>query len=570
MLKRSCRFKVLSMMLILIFSASAHGAIGRTPVYARNGMVVCQSLIAAEVGRDILQKGGNAIDAAVATAFAMAVTWPSAGNIGGGGFIVYHGNDGETVAFDFREKAPLAASPDMYLDGEGKIRNNSNHSGLLAAGVPGTVAGLFNAHQKLGSLPWEDLVEPAIRLARDGFPMTWELHRQSRRFLADHFDAYPATKAKMLKNGETPYEPGELWQQTDLAATLKRIQQRGPDGFYRGETAEKLAKFMKQNGGIITEEDLVRYEPVIRKPVHGTYRGFDVYSMCPPSSGGTILIEMLNILEGFELETMGHNSAQYLHILTEVMRRGFADRAEHLGDPDFNPDLPLDHLLSKEYARILRESIDLEKPSLSDSSRFNRLFDGRETTHMSIVDKDRNAVALTYTLEFGYGTGIVVEGLGFFLNNEMGDFNPVPGRTDSRGLIGTPPNQIAPEKRMLSSMTPTILAQDGKPVFVIGSPGGRTIINTVLQVILNLVDHKMNAARAVEAGRIHHSWLPDVTFFEKWLFSKDTIHLYEMMGHDVEFRSSQGSANGIFVNRSSGILNGAPDPRSADAGAAGY
>ena len=367
----------------------------------------------------------------------------------------------------------------------------------------------------LGHLPWEDVIAPAIRLARDGFPFTWELHRQSKRFPDDRYEAYPATKAKMLKDGETPREPGEIWRQPDLAAVLERIQKKGPAGFYRGETAKQLVRFMNENGGIITEEDLSRYAPVIRQPVRGTYRGYDVISMCPPSSGGTILIEMLNILEGFDLRSMGHNSAAYLHILTEAMRRGFADRAEHLGDPDFNPDLPVERLMSKTYASTLRESIDLEKASPSDSSNFNRLFDGTETTHMSIVDKDRNAVALTYTLEYGYGTGIVVEGLGFFLNNEMGDFNPIPGVTNREGLIGTPPNQIAPGKRMLSSMTPTILAKDGKPVFVIGSPGGRTIISTVLQVILNLVDHRMSAARAVEAGRIHHQWLLAVTSFER-------------------------------------------------------
>ena len=565
-----CKTRTLCVITILFSLSSLHAASGRTPVYGRNGMVVCQSVIAAEVGRDILKQGGNAVDAAVATAFAMAVTWPTAGNIGGGGFIVYHGSGGETLAFDFREKAPLAATPDMYLGQDGLIRNNSNHAGLLATGVPGTVAGLFEAHQMLGHLPWEDVIAPAIRLARDGFPFTWELHRQSKRFLDDRYEAYPATKAKMLKDGETPREPGEIWRQPDLAAVLERIQKKGPAGFYRGETAKQLVRFMNENGGIITEEDLSRYAPVIRQPVRGTYRGYDVISMCPPSSGGTILIEMLNILEGFDLRSMGHNSAAYLHILTEAMRRGFADRAEHLGDPDFNPDLPVERLMSKTYASTLRESIDLEKASPSDSSNFNRLFDGTETTHMSIVDKDRNAVALTYTLEYGYGTGIVVEGLGFFLNNEMGDFNPIPGVTNREGLIGTPPNQIAPGKRMLSSMTPTILAKDGKPVFVIGSPGGRTIISTVLQVILNLVDHRMSAARAVEAGRIHHQWLPDMTSFERGLFSIDTLRLYEAFGHRIRFRSSQGSANGIFIDQGTGILHGAPDPRSADGGAAGY
>lgn len=542
---------------------------GRIPERARNGMVVSASRYASQVGVDILRKGGNAVDAAVATAFALAVTWPSAGNIGGGGFLVYHGADGFVTAFDFREKAPLAATETMFLDEDGKIRNRSNHEGLLAVGVPGTVAGLALAHQRLGKLPWKELVQPAIDLARKGFPVTWALHDAMIR-LQPWFEKYPSTARVFLKHGREPYQPGELWKQPDLAETLKRIQKYGKDGFYRGKTARLIAEFMRRHGGLITEEDLARYEAKERRPVHGTYRGYDVYAMCPPSSGGVALVEMLNILEGFNLSEMGHNSALYMHLLTEAMRRAFADRARYLGDPDFNPDMPIEKLISKAYARTLRRSIDLFRASKSDPTKFNDLYESTETTHLSVVDAEGNAVSLTYTLEQGYGSKIVVEGAGFLLNNEMGDFNPIPGLTDTTGLIGTPPNLIAPEKRMLSSMTPTIVAKDGKPVLVIGSPGGRTIINTVLQVILNVIDHGMNIGEAIEAGRIHHQWLPDVTFIERGATTLDSRRLYEMMGHRVRIRRMQGRAMGIYIDHSRGILYGAADTRSPDGAAIGY
>ncbi len=542
---------------------------GRIPERARNGMVVSASRYASQVGVDILRKGGNAVDAAVATAFALAVTWPSAGNIGGGGFLVYHGADGFVTAFDFREKAPLSATETMFLDEDGKIRNRSNHEGLLAVGVPGTVAGLALAHQRLGRLPWKELVQPAIDLARKGFPVTWALHDAMIR-LQPWFEKYPSTARVFLKHGREPYQPGELWKQPDLAETLKRIQKYGKDGFYRGKTARLIAEFMRRHGGLITEEDLARYEAKERRPVHGTYRGYDVYAMCPPSSGGVALVEMLNILEGFNLSEMGHNSALYMHLLTEAMRRAFADRARYLGDPDFNPDMPIEKLISKAYARTLRRSIDLFRASKSDPTKFNDLYESTETTHLSVVDAEGNAVSLTYTLEQGYGSKIVVEGAGFLLNNEMGDFNPIPGLTDTTGLIGTPPNLIAPEKRMLSSMTPTIVTRDGKPVLVIGSPGGRTIINTVLQVILNVIDHGMNIGEAIEAGRIHHQWLPDVTFIERGATTLDSRRLYEMMGHRVRIRRMQGRAMGIYIDHTRGILYGAADTRSPDGAAIGY
>lgn len=545
---------------------------GRTPVPAENGMVVSCHFLASEAGKRILEKGGNAIDAAVATAFSLAVTLPSAGNIGGGGFLVFHGQNGYTTSFNFREKAPLAASEKMFLNDAGEIINNTNHSGPLSVGVPGTVAGLYLAHQKLGRLPWAELLVPAIDLAENGFPST----RAMQGFLnwaQQNKDDYPSTAKVFLKNGESLYKPGEIWRQPDLAKTLRLIQKKGADGFYKGETAQLIEDYMKSTGGLITKKDLVFYKAEELVPIHGTYRSYDIYSMAPPSSGGVALVEMLNILEGFNLKEMGQNSAMYLHVLTEAMRRVYADRALYLGDPDFNPSMPISKLISKSYADELRSSIDLFKASVSDSSKFSSAYlppESPETTHLSVVDNEGNAVSLTFTLEGSYGCRMVVDRAGFLLNNEMGDFNPIPGRTSSTGLIGSPPNVVAPGKRMLSSMTPTIVAKGGKAIIVIGSPGGRTIINTVLQVILNILDNNMNIGEAIEAPRIHHQWLPDISYFEQWGISPDTKRLYEMMGHKVIQQSSQGLAMGIYINHNKGFLSGAADSRSFDGKAIGY
>jgi len=569
--------KTLSLLVLFLFVSFANTQVlaqsGRTPAPARQGMVVSSHYLGSQAGRRVLAEGGNAVDAAVATAFALAVTLPSAGNIGGGGFLVYHGSDGEVTSFNFREKAPLAATEAMFLDASGEIADNSNHDGPLSVGVPGTVAGLWLAHQRLGSKPWPELLQPAIDLAENGFPSTWAMQRFLRFLQVREEPMYAAAKQAFLKDGAELYEPGELWKQPDLAATLRRIQQHGADGFYKGETARLIARFMAKHGGLITEADLAAYDAVEQAPIHGTYRDYDVYAMAPPSSGGVALTEMLNILEGYDLAKIGHNSALYLHLLTEAMRRAYADRALHLGDPAFNPAMPIGRLTSKEYADELRPTIDLFKASPSDSSLFNQAylaFESEETTHFSVVDASGNAVSLTYTLEYGYGSRLVVEGAGFLLNNEMGDFNPIPGRTTTTGLIGTEPNLVAPEKRMLSSMTPTIIARDGRPVLAIGSPGGRTIINTVLQVVLNVLDHGMNIGQAIEAPRIHHQWLPDVTSFERWGISPDTRRLYEMMGHRVRLRGSQGSAMGIFIDREEHLLYGAADSRSFDGKAVGY
>jgi gamma-glutamyltranspeptidase/glutathione hydrolase len=560
------RSLVILLALLLPLSLFAEG--GRTPLRVQNGIVTSASRLASEVGVDILKQGGNAVDAAVATALALAVTWPTAGNIGGGGFLVYHGDDGHATTFDFREKAPLASSERMYVGADG-LSTNMQHRGFLSVGVPGTVAGLYLAHQRLGNLPWADLVAPSVALARDGIPITFALYsgfRSNQSF----WDQFPSSAAVFLKADGTPYELGDTWQQPDLAHTLERIQHEGRDGFYKGENARMLASFMQANGGLISEQDLAAYEAVEREPVRGTYRGYDIVSMPPPSSGGVGIIQMLNILEGFDLASTGHNSAQYLHLMTESMRRSYADRAQFLGDPDFNPDMPINRLISKEHAASLRASIDPDKASISDENEFGNIYESEETTHFSVVDKDGNMVSLTYTLENGYGSRIVAEGGGYLLNNEMGDFNPVPGVTNRNGQIGTDANLVAPQKRMLSSMSPTIVAKDGKPVLAMGSPGGRTIINTTMQVIVNVIDHGMNVAEAVEAGRIHHQWLPDSTSMEGRMFSPDTIRLYEAMGHTTRVRGNQGSAMGIFIDRESGLFHGAADSRSGDGAAVGY
>lgn len=572
-----------SAVLLLLIWQPSNGQAGRTPVPAKHGIVVSSHYLASEVGADVLRQGGNAIDAAVATALAAAVVYPSAGNIGGGGFIVYHGADGEVTAFNFREKAPLAATERMFATEDDEVRktdfawierggwidDDSNHEGLLSVGVPGTVAGLALAHERLGSLPWEDLVEPAVKLARDGFPSSWAM-QSIQHDIARNAETYRSTADAFLKEGDVPYEPGETWVQPDLAATLERIRDNGRDGFYQGETARLLADFMREHGGLITEEDLALYEAVEQAPIHGTYRDYDIYSMSPPSSGGVALVEMLNILEGHQISGMGHNSAQYMHTLAEAMRRAYADRAIHIGDPQFNPDMPIERLTSKAYADSLRGTIS---PFLATTSRpadVSMGYESDETTHISIVDAMGNAVSLTYTLEYSYGSRIVVEGAGFLLNNEMGDFNPVPGRTDEQGYIGTSPNLVAPGKRMLSSMTPTIVAQDGRPILVVGTPGGRTIINSVLQVILNVLDFRMSVAEAVEAPRMHHQWLPDQLRFEGFGFSPDTIERLRLMGHRTVMVGEQGSVMAIYIDLEDGVRYGAADSRGFDSRAVGY
>jgi gamma-glutamyltranspeptidase/glutathione hydrolase len=554
---------------ILLLGALSLDAATSHPVRGQNGVVSSSSAIASAAGVEILKMGGNAVDAAIATAFAEAVTWPTAGNIGGGGFLIYHGADGEATAFDFREKAPLASTRGMYLDEDGNVRDNSNHDSLLAVGVPGTVAGMELAHRRFGTLPWEDLLQPAIDLARDGIPISWHLH-ESFKELKPWWDKYPSSAKVFLREDGSFYQPGDTWKQPDLADTLKRIQKNGKDEFYRGKTARLIAGFMETNGGIITLEDLEEYQAFEREPIRGTYRGYEIVSMPPPSSGGTALVQMLNVLEGFDLKEIGHNSALYLHLLTESMRRAYADRANFLGDPDFNEDLPVTKLTSKEHAAAQRATIDLDYKSESDPARFAQLYESDETTHFSVVDKDGNMVSMTYTLEYGFGSKAVVEGAGFLLNNEMGDFNARPGVTLGDGTIGTDANLIRPEQRMLSSMSPTVVAKDGLPLFATGTPGGRTIINTAMQTILNVIDHEMNIAEALSAGRIHHQWLPDSTLIEGTLFSPDALRLYAARGHEMSDTSSIGAAMIVYRDPQTGVVSGAADPRAADGGAVAY
>lgn len=537
--------------------------------YARNGMVVSSDKSSSEVGVVVLKKGGNAIDAAVATAFSLAVTHPSAGNIGGGGFIVFMNSEGKTTTIDFREKAPLAATNDMYLDSTGTLIDGINHKSALSIGVPGTVAGLYLAHQKYGKLPWKDVVQPAVQQAEKGIDFNWSLYRA-----ANYFTKNQETNAFMdgyfrNEKGEVT-EPGELWKQPELAATLALIRDNGRDGFYKGKTAKKIAVFMKKNEGIITKKDLAKYEAIEREPIQGTYKGFEIYSMPPPSSGGVALVEMMNLMELADFKTIEFNSAEHLHLVAEAMRRAFADRAEHLGDPDFNLNMPLDRLTSKTFAKERFKGIDMEKASVSDSTLFGRLYDGESTTHLSTMDKEGNAVSLTYTLEYSYGSQMGSEELGFIFNNEMGDFNPQPGTTKNNGQIGTAPNLVAPEKRMLSSMTPTIIAKDGKPFLVIGSPGGRTIINTVFQTVLNVLEFKMPIDKAIEALKIHHQWLPDQITYERYLLAPETKRTLESLGHTLKERRNLGALMGITYDPENQIFTGASDSAQPDSGARGY
>ncbi|MGE0459806.1 MAG: gamma-glutamyltransferase [Vicinamibacterales bacterium] len=539
---------------------------GSAPVRARTGMVVSQSDIASEVGWQVIKSGGNAIDAAVATAFALAVTHPTAGNIGGGGFIVYRAASGQATSFDFREAAPAGSNPEMWLK-DGKYDYDLHHNSHRSVGVPGTVAGLHMAWKELGSKPWKDLVTPAIALARDGFEVSHGLARSLAGQL-DEFKKYPASLAQFSKNGQ-PYEAGDILKQPDLARTLQRIADQGPAGFYEGETAALIEKDMKANGGLITRDDLKKYQAKKREVIKGTYRGYEIIGMPPPSSGGIAVTQMLNVLEGYDLKANGYGSAQNLHLMAESMRRAFADRAQYLGDPDFVMNMPVARLISKEYADTLRKSINPNKASKSSPTTFTWPTESQETTHFSVVDANRNAVSLTYTLEYGYGSRIVVPGAGFLLNNEMGDFNAGPGLTTEQGLIGTPPNLAQIGKRMLSSMSPTIVAKDGQLFMVTGSPGGRTIINTVLMTILNVIDFGMNAQEAVDAGRIHHQWLPDRISMERFGFSADAIKTLQGVGHTISEGGNQGVAEVIVFNQKDNMLEGGVDRRAPDGGAAG-
>jgi gamma-glutamyltranspeptidase / glutathione hydrolase len=538
------------------------------PVFAEKGMVVAQEKTAARVGADILRRGGNAIDAAVATGFAMAVTYPRAGNIGGGGFMVIHSADRhEDIAIDYRETAPAATTPGIFLGTDGKPNTAKSRDSALGIGVPGTPAGLALALQQYGSGKFSlaQLLQPAIDLARTGLPITDDTadtlpdwHRRLTRWPS-------ATKIFSRADG-SPLREGDALIQTDLAATLSAIAAQGPRGFYEGEVAEKLVRAIGEAGGIITLDDLKSYQPVIRTPVRGSYRGYEIVSMPQPSSGGVVLVETLNILEGFPMQDMKQGTAPSLHVMIEAMKRAYADRARYLGDPAF-VSAPVATLLTKEYAAKQRAGIDPDHATpWTDALSALPPREGSNTTHFSAVDSFGNAVSNTYTLNFSYGVGLVAEGTGVLLNNELDDFTAAPGASNAYGLVGFEANLPGSGKRPLSSMSPTIVLKDGKPVLVTGSPGGSRIISTVLQVTVNVIDYHMDVAAAVAAPRLHHQWLPDEVRIERG-FSEETLAALRAKGHHVVEPMGQTSANSIAVTPN-GLL-GAPDPRTRGAEAAG-
>jgi gamma-glutamyltranspeptidase/glutathione hydrolase len=551
-------------------------ASSRDPVRAPHGMVATTNRIASEVGVDILKRGGNAVDAAIAVAFALAAVFPVDGNLGGGGFMLIRLRDGRTTAIDYRETAPARASRDMYLDGNGNLITGEGSSmiGYRAAGVPGTVAGMALAHRRYGSglLSWAQLIEPARRLAANGFPVSHLLERSLR--VSPKLAVYPESRRIFQNNGKF-YGEGETLRQAELAATFARMQRRGPREFYEGRTARMISADMKRMGGLITLEDLRRYVAKERTPLRGMYRGFEVISMPPPSSGGTVLIEMLNMLEGFDVRGLGWNSSASLHLLTEVMRRAFADRAEYMGDTDF-VRVPIQGLIEKSYAARLRATINMQRASKSEEIRGGGPtgYEPSETTHFTIIDRDGNAVANTYTLNDDYGSGVTALGTGVLLNNEMDDFTSKAGVPNEFGLIQSERNAIAPGKRPLSAMTPTfVLRKDGTLWFALGSPGGPRIINAVLQVIVNIIDFDMNLQQAIDAPRIHHQWLPDELFYEPYGLSADTQRALESRGHKLTLRPEyrgptqqafMGDVEGVMIEEKSGIRLGASDPRRSD------
>jgi len=537
-----------------------------TAVKAESGMVVSAEKYATLAGLEVLKEGGNAVDAAVTVGFTLAVTFPRAGNIGGGGFMLVHLNEkNKTVAIDYREKAPKAATKDMFLDKDGNVDNNKSRNSILSVGVPGTVAGLILALENYGTISIERAIKPAIELAGNGFPVTEELRNSLIQFENRLLKSKESKKVFFSNNGQPP-AVGKTLKQKDLAWVLKQISKKGNDGFYKGKVAKKVAKFMKKDGGIITREDLASYKPVIRKPVTGTYRGYEIYSMPPPSSGGVHLIQILNILENYNMAEYKQNSPQSIHIMAEAMKLAYADRSKYLGDPDF-AEIPVDQLTSKSYASNLRKKISKNKALVSSEVKPGNPYESHDTTHYSVMDKFGNVVSNTYTLNFPYGTGISVPGTGILLNNEMDDFSAKPGTPNAYGLIGNEYNAIEPEKRMLSSMTPTIVLKDGKPFLVTGSPGGSRIITTVLQILTNTIDYNMDIAKATTAPRIHNQWLPDKLYVEKGI-SPEKREKLNGMGHNVEETRSLGSAHSI--TKIGNYYFGFSDPRRAGSVAAGF
>jgi gamma-glutamyltranspeptidase/glutathione hydrolase len=549
-------------------------AASREPVRARHGIVAATNEIASNVGVDIMKRGGNAVDAAIAVAFALAVTHPAAGNLGGGGFMMIRLKDGRTTAIDYREMAPAAATRNIYLDQNGNVIEGEGGSieGYRAAGVPGTVRGMELALKKYGSgkLTWTQLIEPARRLAANGFTVNYNLSR-SLRGSREYLSKYAETKRIYLSNGKF-YNEGDVFVQPDLAATFARLQRRGPNEFYTGQTAQLIAADMKRHQGLLTLDDLRGYVAKERQPLRGNYRGYEVISMPPPSSGGAVLIEMLNILEGYDFKKMDWASSERYHLMTEAMRRAFADRAEYMGDTDF-AKVPIAGLIDKKYAAQLRTTINPERASSSEQVKAGKPvgYESEETTHFTVVDAEGNAVANTYTLNNSYGSAVVAKGTGLIMNDEMDDFAAKPGTANLYGLIQGERNAVAPRKRPLSAMTPTfVLRKDGSLWFTVGSPGGPTIINTVLDVITNVIDYGMNIQQAIDAPRIHHQWLPDELVFEPYGLSGDTQNALIARGHKLAKPRYLGDAEGIMIEEKTGIRLGATDPRRSDGLAVGY
>ncbi|MGB5893109.1 MAG: gamma-glutamyltransferase [Ignavibacteriaceae bacterium] len=540
------------------------------PVSAENGMVVSASSYASKVGVEILKKGGNAVDAAVAVGFALAVTYPYAGNIGGGGFMVIHLAEGKNITIDFREKAPLAAHRDMYLNEAGEFVPELSQEGITSAGVPGSVAGLIYALEKYGTLPLEEIIQPAINLAKNG----WELNARDARIFKRNtqlFEKYESTRNIFMRDSTT-YKEGDLFIQPDLAWTLEKIKESGRDGFYKGKVAGLLVAQVSSLGGNITLEDLEKYQPIERQPITGSYRGYEIISMPPPSSGGIALVQLLNILENYHAAGGAGDdwgSSIYIHHLVEAMKYVYADRTYHLGYEDFYP-VPKEQLISKEYAKTIFEKIESAKNKAVPSGEIKSLGvslpgESTETTHYSVYDSYGNAVGTTTTINSGFGSGIVVKSAGFLLNNEMDDFSSKPGTMNQFGLLGTEANSIQPEKRMLSSMTPTIVLKDGEPYIIIGSPGGSTIITVVLQVILNCIDFDMNIREAIEKPRIHHQWLPDTLYYERRALNEEVKKELAEMGYALAHNEAEllilGIAEGILIDKHNKIIYGADDPR---------
>ncbi|HUS11145.1 MAG TPA: gamma-glutamyltransferase [Pyrinomonadaceae bacterium] len=548
-------------------------AASREPVRATHGIVASTNEVASQVGVDIMKRGGNAVDAAIAVAFALAVTHPAAGNLGGGGFMMVRLKNGKTTAIDYREMAPAAATRNIYLDKNGNLIEGEGGSlvGYRAAGVPGTVRGMELALKKYGSgkLTWAQLIEPARRLA-NGFKVTYALAR-SLRGNNDYLSQYPETKRIYLKEGKF-YKEGDIFRQPDLAATFMRLQTFGANEFYEGQTARLIVDDVTRHKGLITLQDMRGYVAKERQPVRASYRGYEVISMPPPSSGGAVLIEMLNILEGYDLSKLDAASSERYHLMTEAMRRAFADRAEFMGDSDF-VKVPVAGLIDKSYAAKLRSSINSERASTSVEISAGQPVghESEETTHFTVVDTEGNAVANTYTLNNSYGSAAVAKGTGIILNDEMDDFAAKPGTPNMYGLIQGERNAVAPHKRPLSAMTPTfVLRKDGSLWFTVGSPGGPTIINTALCVITNVVDYGMNIQQALDFPRIHHQWLPDELVFEPYGLSGDTQKALRSLGHKLTKPRYLGDAEAIMIEEKTGIRLGATDPRRSDGLAVGY